>query len=673
MDQTWLAIYRNFDDDALAALASIGLLRRAAKDVDAGKVMLKEPIGPSVALIEADGQQVRIGQSGPAQARCDCPAPGICKHILAAALWLRHVPSEAALQTPASDALAEVLALDPVAIFKLAGVAATRKAAVLFSDIGTATIAPQGGVLVIELRALELACRYVAGGGFQGMVSEASASTRAAVHLLALAAVWRDQGRVFTWPESAASPALTVVGTLTDTEHQFLQRVQAVVIEVCRIGWSHVSEVIPVQLRAFGMSARIESFPRLARLLRTLAGNAELLAKRDVSGDERRALRMAARIHALCHALQHATGDVLQELRGSARRVFEGNDVLELLPLGAHWWEQRSGARGLTILFWDYASGGVIQTVLARPDANDPGFTRDSAWSYSALWQGAGTAISLCSGGALALEAARLSTDNRVSLSKDTRARSLPPWAAADERWTMAGFDDWRELAASIRDSAGLRGDMAEFLLLKPSSLESPRLDERHQLLCWTVRDVHGLPLQLRLPCEAHHVKRIEHIEAWAASGVSIKAVVARCERDAHGGILEPVSLMIETSGVLRSISLDYVAPARNSGPSFMSRMTRMLRAKDVAAVWTARPSHVEQLNALLRIIENKGMTGRLHRIDEDRAELLAAQQHLRATGLDMAANAVGSYVAAPNAQKALILVHLCHTCAELDTDFIFR
>jgi hypothetical protein len=45
----------------------------------------------------------------------------------------------------------------------------------------------------------------------------------------------------------------------------------------------------------------------------------------------------------------------------------------------------------------------------------------------------------------------------------------------------------------------------------------------------------------------------------------------------------------------------------------------------------------------------------------------------LRATGLDIVADAVAAYIAAPDAAKALSLVHLCQTCAELDTSFIYR
>lgn len=670
MHQAWLAIYRNFDDDSLAALASIGLLRRAAKDIEAGKLAWEAGPGDADGVVRADGQLVRIGEAGPADARCDCPAPGICKHILAAALWLRAMPQGAGEN--AADALAEVLALEPAALFKAAGAAATRKAGALFAEAGPATLRAQGGVLVIELPELDLVCRYVAGAGFSGMLSEASPASRATMHLLAIATAWRARERQFAWPETGAVPAADPNAGLSAPDRQFLERLRQVLLEVCGAGWSHVSDIMPAQLRALGMSARVESFPRLAGLLRTLAGTAELLAKRDFAADERQAIKLAVRIHALSHALEQATGDALDDLRGRARRTFDGDAALELLPLGAHWWQQRSGARGLTISFWDHASKSVLQAVLARRDANDPGFSRAGAWSSHALWHGAGSAAMLADG-ALVLQQARMSTDGRIGIGGETRARLDAPWRADDERWMAAGFDDWGDLAAAVRSGAGLRGEGVECVLLRPSSLEPPRLDEIRQVLCWTARDRNGIPLVLRLPCETWHQARIENLEAWAASGHAIKGVVARLERGMHGAMLEPLTIIVDSNGVLRGIALDYLAPAAGKTVSFASRIARMFSAKHARSAAAPPASHLVWIDGLLAIMEHKAMTGRLHLLGEEQAELAAIRAWSRATGLDTVADSLERYLAAPDATGALKLLHLCQACVELDTSFIYR
>lgn len=670
MDQAWLAIYRNFDDDALGALASIGLLRRAAKDVEAGKLAWNGAPADAEGVVDVDGQLVRIGAAGPAKARCDCPAPGICKHILAAALWLRGMPQSAG--DCVADALAEVLALDPATVFKAAGGAATRKAGALFAETGPATLRAQGGVLIIELPELDLVCRYVAGAGFSGMVSEASPASRPTMHLLAIATAWRARERQFAWPETGTALAADPHAGLLAPDRLFLARLRQVLLEVCETGWSHVSGIMPAQLRALGMSARVESFPRLAGLLRILAGTAESLAKRDFASDELQAIKLAVRIHALIHALEEANGDALADLRGRARRTFNGAAALELLPLGAHWWQQRSGARGLTISFWDHGNKSVLQAVLARRDANDPGFGRAGAWSSHALWPGAGSAAMLAEG-ALVLHQARMSADGRIGIGGETRAQLASPWRADDERWMAAGFDDWRDLAAAVRGGAGLRGEDVECMLLRPFALESPRLDEIRQTLSWSVRDRNGMALVLRVQCETWHQARIENLEAWAVSGHAIKGIVARLERGMHCATLEPLTIVIDNNGALRSIALDYQAPAAGKTASFANRIARMFAAKQEYDTAAPSTSSLVWIDALRAIMEHKAMTGRLHLLDEKQPELALIRESLRATGLDIVADCLDRYIAAPDASGALKLLHLCQTCAELDTSFIYR
>ena len=153
----WLDTCRSCDDDTLTVLANAGLLRRAAKDVDAGKAAWIDQ-SASDGIVAVDGQRVQIDVRGPRHARCDCSAPGLCKHIHGATLWLRdHCASESTTTLPAidpgvpgnmdsgagtvsidgaasrpstdSDPLAEVLALSAAVLFKAAGAAAVRRAA----------------------------------------------------------------------------------------------------------------------------------------------------------------------------------------------------------------------------------------------------------------------------------------------------------------------------------------------------------------------------------------------------------------------------------------------------------------------------------------------------------------------------------------------------------------
>lgn len=675
MSVDWSAIYGNYDDDALAALASAGLLRRAAKDVEGGKVNWQPDGGAAAGIVAADGQRVQLAPQGPGAARCDCPAPGVCKHILAAALWLRTAPSPAVggaepALTKQTGVLEEVLALDADALFKEAGVAAVRKAAGMQDALENAEITVQGAVLNIRLPALDLVCRYVAGAGYAGMVSEAEPRLRKALHLLALAAVRRAHGLPFAWPGQVDTATAPATGGLGEDETRFLAQARALVMELCAGGWSHVSDIAAPQLRALATSARVESFPRLAGLLRGLAGIADLLVARNFGVDEAQALVLCAQAHALTLALdaaarQHDTA-LLARLRGTARRSFDVGAAMELLPLGAYWWEARSGARGLTCAFWDPEAGLLRQAVLARRDDSDPGFSRSSAWQLQSLWPGAGPANSLARA-ALALDQPRLSEDGRLGLGGVTRASIQPAWTASDARWLRAGFDDWNDLRTAVAGSAGLLGEPLEMVLLRPAAHDMPQLDEVEQELAWRVLDRERRALTLRLPYEHWKAGRLDSLEAWIASGAAVAGIVARLERGAQG-LLEPVTLVLERGGKLQAMSLDYEhGPVR---PSLAARLARMLRGRTAPAAAQAPLAHARVLQALLTQLERKAMSGHLHLAGRD-DDLHALPPSLLALGLDAPAGLLKRYLAAPDVGKALALYHVAQTCLELDTGFM--
>ncbi|MFC5460351.1 SWIM zinc finger family protein [Massilia niabensis] len=680
----WHRAWGNYDDEALAALASTGLLRRAGKDVEAGKVGWHPDGGAAAGLVAADGQRVELAIQGPGGARCDCPAPGICKHILAAALWLRapaatDAPAAAATEgaTEAGQAgvLDEVLALDQDALFKAAGTAAVRKAAGMLAGLGRVDIAEQGAVLVIAIPELDLVCRYVAGTGYEGMVSGAAPRLAKALHLLALAAVWHAHGRVLPWPAQAGtapSDADTTpsTGGVSAEERRFLLHARALVHETCAAGWSHVSDIAAPQLRALATSARVESFPRLAGLLRGLAGIADLLAARDFGADEAQALQLAAQAHALIHALgapaAQADPALLARLRGTARRSFEAGATLELLPLGSYWWEARSGARGLTSAFWDPQAGQVRQAVLARRDDSDPGFSKDGAWARHSLWPGAGAAAALA-GKALVLEEPRLAEDGRLGTGGATRASTQPAWLLRDSRWQEAGFDDWSALREAIAGTAGLLGEPLDMVLLRPAACEQPQLDEAAQQLTWRIRDRAGRSLTLRLPYEAWKAARLDNVEAWAASGDTIAGVGARLERGGQG-LLEPVTLLVGRDARVHPVSLDF--EAGQARPMLATRIRRMLRGRTAPAAAPAVRGHGRVVHALLAQLERKAMSGHLHLARRD-DELHALRPTLLALGLDGLAHLLARYLAAPDVGRALALYHAGQTCLELDTGFL--
>ena len=661
---SWQAVYRSFDDDSLATLANVGLLRRALKDVEAGKVGWQ---GEAGGVVQADGQRVALDGGGPQKARCDCPAPGICKHILAAAVWLRELPDESASEAAAPGVLEEVLAQDSALLCKQAGKPALRQALAWLAEGDEVVATVVNARLQIELPALKLACGYLRGAGYEGMVSETPAKLRKALHLYALACVWRAHGREFAWPAGMdAAPAEEAPG-VSSSELLFLAQVRRLLGELYDNGLSHASAIAAGQLRALTMSARGENLPRLAAMLRGLGGTLDLLVRRDYHASERLAFDEMASIYALCAALEQATGQPLQRLRGQSRRSFDatGEAPLELLPLGAWWWETRGGAHGLTLSFWDHRAGRILQAVLARPDGSDRSFTRESSWNAISLWQGAGSVQRLCEQGLL-LSGASLADDGRIAMDSQARASSVPLWELDDARWQETGFADWAALAAFLGENVGLTAQPVDCVLLRPSAVAAPRLDEVRQQLDWQVFDASGAVLNLAIPAQEALRPRIARLQAAVTDGADIRAVLASRARGEPDG-WQPVALLIAKNGKLRVVSLDFAVDAGKL-PSALARFFKSLAGTSMAPPVLPQTSGLSLV--LAQVVDRLALqsrSGRPRLEPEAASELARHGATLRALGLDLPARLLADYVRQPRAGEALRLAYVCTTCLSLD------
>lgn len=667
----WYRAYRAYDDDTLTALGNAGLLRRAAKDVEAGKVAWLEQ-GDTEGVIGVDGQRVRLDARGPAQMRCDCPAPGICKHILGAVLWLRSldVESPTAAQSgtaPAVDPLAEVLELSAASLFKAAGIAAVRRAAAM--PVADLEWQVQGGALVMTLPGLGQTCRWVAGAGFGGMVSEVPASERKAVHLIALAALRAAQGRPLEWPESARPVVVAPAADngIAPSERDFLDQVDATLRELVAGGLSHVSELTSARLLALNMSARSEGLPRLAALLRNLGGTVELLVRRDHRADEADALAMLARIHALCTALRQARGELAASLRGRVQREFDEGRPLQLLPLGAHWWQTRGGARGLTVAFWDLEDARVLQSTLARPDGSDVTFTRQSAWAAQALWPGAGTAQRICES-SLRLERPRLAPDGRLALGGATRAQPAPMWSSSDPRLESIGCGDWTDLQVRLRAATGLAGEPFDAVLLRPSRTRAPVVDEVGQCLTWSLGDAAGRWLTLQIPAGDEHLTRIENLDRLLAHRTPVHGVLVRIERSAARVELMPLGLLSSgAKGELKVISLDFADEAARSA-SLATRIRRLFESRRDTAPPTAAATLASRLLApVMQVLEVQAATGRMPLSQSQAQRLDDALRRLASVGLQTLVALLRTHLAQPCVDSVLRLYYQCQLTMELD------
>jgi hypothetical protein len=411
-----------YDDAALETLANRGLLRRATKDVEGGKVEIAQESPESITVI-ADGERVEMDAGGPRTARCTCPATSVCRQRLAAVLLLRSSQRVAAdepaaphpVEPPAAvDALTEVRAIDANALTKWAGKANLRAALDLLADAAP-EIECDGAAVRVRLGAGWAPVLILAGQGLDGIVSKAPPSRMRALHTAAVPAVWRDQGRdieVLLDEVSAASVA-------EPPDYAFLATVKSTLEAALSTAIAQAPEVLEEQLFLLSVSSRADDLPALSRRLRRLSGSVRARRDRDFTMTPSDILSEIAAAYALADALA-TCGDATKvvQLRGAARQGYAPVGPLGLIGLAARQWETRGDARGITGYFYAPELKRTVTVGLARVGRHDRLFDPVSGFHDESLWR-AGPLRELI-GARVDLQGARLSPEGRLSQAQET-------------------------------------------------------------------------------------------------------------------------------------------------------------------------------------------------------------------------------------------------------------
>jgi hypothetical protein len=529
-----------FDDAALATLANPGLVRRAHRDVEEGKIRLLGLV-EGKAELEADGQRVLIDHRGPRLADCACRSVAICRHRLAAVIYLRDLEPEEA--TPATetkegaDPAGIVLELDLGQLAKWAGKAGWRAA--LEVAPGAERVEPSANAVAVHFAEIEGPVRILRGQGFAGIVSKASKARIKAYHAAAVLAARAHFGAGL--PEAVVEPEVESSRDIA-IDPAFLARVGDGLADVAALGMNLAPLPLEESLFELSVSSRADSLPRLAAILRAMAAQIRLRRNRALDFDPDRLLELAATAFSLVQALGAADARRKVTLAGKLRRDFEPAEPLRLVGCGGERWTTVSGARGVTAWFIEPESGRWLSTTLARGPGQDPNFIPRDAWQTQPMWHSEPLAV--LAHARIDLTGSRRSADNRLSAPAAARAEILERAVTADPAWPGI-VRDWAELRQNWLDQVGLGLDSAELpaaCLIAPSQIAPPFFDELAQQLVWPVRDRAGSWLALTLDHEGAGATAIETLEAHVRSGWQ-GMVLVRMERSGDRLALRPITL----------------------------------------------------------------------------------------------------------------------------------
>ena len=514
-----------FDEAALAALANKGIVRRAARDVAEGKAVLVSRDGDA-AEVAADGETVRIDAGGPTKARCTCPAPGICRHKLAAILLLQ-AGGDAAPAAPGEDRadalIAEIAAIPEATLRRFAGRAGWR-AALELAEAG-AEIVADGTALVIRLAGEEHEVRYLGGLGIDGMVSKASPARRKPLHAAALIAVRLHAG---VEPDAAPAEAATPEPVFA-LDPAFLAEVRATLAEACRSALSFAPVALEERLFTLSVSSRADALPRLGAILRAIARAIRERRTRSFRFDPDRTLDLIATADAIARALPVVADPAGRAaLLGTARQVYGDVGALRLHGLGAETWAIEGGGRGVTAFLYAPDHDRWFTLSLARGAGQDPTFDPARAFASEAVL-GAHTLASL-SNAELAAEGVAASPQGRLSLAAGGRIEILRSGNTLSDDWPCA-FTRWSALAERLRAHLAGRltapAPMLEPVILRPRRTDTPWFDDLAQTLCWPVEDEDGTWIALSVPHNPDRQAHSDHVASLLTSGFGGAIVVA--------------------------------------------------------------------------------------------------------------------------------------------------
>lgn len=502
-----VAMLARWDDDAWAALANRGLLRRARKDLDALAVALvsRDPV-----VVSVGEHEVAFGGSTLADARCSCPATTICQHLLTAGLWL----AAGAAAAPPTELHDELMALDVAALAAYSGRAALRWAAQYVADLEQAGVRiEQGRQVLIGLASPRVTFRYM-GGGLPGLVPDAKLPSPEKYAVAAVLAYQRAHGAGPVDVEPVRRRETATTRAQAEGRERFLRAAGELLLDTVRLGASHLSPAVHQRYETMAVWAQGAELHRLALMLRRLADQVELLLDRSARADEHALLDEAAIAFALTSALRAAGEPAPVRLAGRARTTYSPVRSMELVGLGGTPWHAASGYHGLTCLFWWVEERRFVSWTDARPDTMW-GFDPRARWTQAGPWTGLHSP-SLTAGRSVHLSDAQLSPTGRLSGVERTRASVgpllEPPWDA------MPVVSRWSDLDDRVRGRVSLLDQpdpLAEWVLLRPAAADPAVFDPIRQAVWWVIRDDAGaaLPLMVRwTPLAAHAVQRLESL-----------------------------------------------------------------------------------------------------------------------------------------------------------------
>lgn len=652
-----------FDDEAFAALANRGLLRRAQKDLEKISATIIDITDKTLVIGFAD-YKITFDERGPSHATCSCKSGGICQHILSASLALQKNCIENGLTVSGDKSLCVEKSTDvippedkqPISsdgqdliddlhtallnitteeLITYCGKAGYRWAWQYVQDIDCDhDLHISGGkYIIIRLSHPQISLRYL-GGGLDNLICDTPNSKLKQLRIAAILAYHKVNGKEIIAPESNKKSAIIELNlgkdftsyvsqeTANEESRDCLRKVALQIFPECiQLGLSHLTSGFHERFSTLALWSQGAKYYRLGLFFRRLADHVELLLDRSANADEQRLFDELTIAHALVSALEEASKKHSEPvyLIGKARNCYESSGTKEVFGLGAHAWRSPSGYVGLTMIFWSPQDASFLSYTDARPEIALRGFNPVNRYKASGPWNGL-SSPSAATGHRVILSGAATSEVGRISGSENVTATIESCFSRTEIVSQYQIHTLWNDLFygnKKLRRSLLSEPDpMKDWVILQPKRFGKSKFDAIRQTLIWPLFDTTDQRIDAELVyynLSIHAISRIENLEPSKIKTGTL--LVARIRPGSFGQVVEPLSLInatdSENENAIDCLHFDKDITSPNS--KWFSKIQNFVNGESKDPIDSNKrilmPSALEELGRFLRNKAERGVS----------------------------------------------------------------
>lgn len=487
------------DDDYLIGLSNKGTLNRAKKDLQ-GLTPKAEAAGETVVVTMGDATVMLHAPLG--KSLCSCPSSSVCRHRVAAMLWLRE---QAGTPEPPKPTFETLKAYPAEKLAKQLG--QKRVAGILFRHRSC------GGPEIGESSTVRVVLNW-----YPEVVklldpiedSTCSCQSRSFCNHRAEALLYWQLKNGIVKPESLEP----------DEEENGLdvQRVRGVCSAVCQMlseqltnGLSRMPNTVPDMVERMASLSHTAGLPDLERALRNLHGEYEAYFARSATFRETALLERLGYAFRLARAMEQAEGTELKKLAGVFREEYSRVSDLKLYLLGLREFISRSGYGGMIYYFYERDTGEFYTFRDLRPNfyENKRRSTEAAPWGMPCTLRKAWNC-------AFDLKGPRINESRNLSATQDSEAvylGSAKPWLVVKKDSVYTDF------SALVEKSSPRNREIDRLVVLKPQQMELRQFDTVQQLFSMALYDAAGRDIRLEVRYSAKEEGVIRMLEGLRNHG----------------------------------------------------------------------------------------------------------------------------------------------------------